>query len=258
MFDRILRVFAAVAILTTAFWAFRAFQAADTTIANPSGQSAAQAPSFDLALGYPTSPQKAGESFLIQARIRGVSGTGERGGISISFPQIEDGQRGGISTSYISDGGDRRYHGNYTSSTADISLVATGGMAVFMYRKGDVIQNPSLPEMTARHLLIESEGIDWDSSSDRILQLQVTPKRAGEFRFAVRGWICADGYQNCEREPRPDSPRGEWQDQQGMSAAFASVAIEPAPASEEVPVSPFVTLLFLVGIVAVVIWATRD
>ena len=255
MFDRISRVFAAVAILATAFWAFRAFQDLDPIIASPPGKPAAQATSFDLALNYPTTPRKVGESFLIQAWIRGVSGTGERGGISISFPQIEDGQRG-VSTSYTSADGDRRYQGDYASSAADISLVATGGMAVFTYRKGDAIQNPSLPEMTARHLLIESEGIDWDASSERILQLQITPNRAGEFRFEVRGWICADGYQNCEREPRPDS--GEWQDQQGMSAVFASVAIEPAPASEEVPVSPFVTLLFLAGI-AVVIWAvTRD
>lgn len=255
MFERILRVLATVAILATAFWTFP-FQDEDLVAASPPEQPAAQALSFDLALSYPTTPQEVGESFLVQARIRDVRGTGERGGISFSFPQIEDGQLGEISSSFIADNGDRLYQRDYTSSAADIFSVATGGMGVFIYRKGDAIDNPSLPEMTARHLLIESDGIDWDSSSDRILQLQVTPKRSGSFRFGVRGWVCADGYQNCEREPRPGSPRDEWQDQQGMSSAFVSVEVAPPP--EEPPPSLLATLLLLAGIVAVVIWVTRD
>ena len=252
------RVFAVVAILAAAFWAFSPFQAADLVVANPPGQPAAQAPSFDLSVSYPTTQQEVGGSFYIQARIHNIRGTGERGGISFSFPQIEDGGRGGTSSSFIADDGDRRYQGDYISSAADIIFLTTGGIGVFVYRKGESIENPSLPEMAARHLLIESDGIDWDSFSDRIMQLQVTPKRAGEFRFGVRAWVCADGYQNCEREPSPGSPRDEWQDQQGMSARFGSVAVAPAPEEEEVPLNPFGALIFVAGIVALIWWLSRD
>ena len=248
-------VFAVVAILAAAFWAFSPFQATDLVIANPPGQSAAQAPSFDLSVSYPTTQQEVGGSFYIQARIHNVRGTGERGGLSFSFPQIADGGRGGTSSSFVADG-DRRYQGDYISSAADIVFLTTGGMGVFVYRKGESIENPTLPEMTARHLLIESDGIDWDSFSDRIMQLQVTPKRAGEFRFGVRAWVCADGYQNCEREPSPGSPRDEWQDQQGMSARFGSVAVAPAP--EEDPPSLFAALIVIAVIAAVVWWLSRD
>ena len=264
VFKRILSVLATIAILATAFWAFSRFQSADLAFAGAPGQSAAQAPSFDLSLSYPTSPRRVGESFYIRARIHSVRGTGERGGISFSFPQIEDGGRGEISSlvvDVVDDDVNTLYLGDYISSAADIFIAATGGIGASMYRKGDAIENPSLPEMTARHLLIENDVIGWDSFSDRMMEAQVTPKRAGEFRFGVRGWICADGYQNCEREPRPGSPRDEWQDQQGMSARFGSVAIEPAP--EESPLNRFgmliaVAAIAVAAIAATVLWGRRD
>ena len=261
MFKRILSVLATVAILATAFWAFSRFQSADLALASPPGQSAAQAPSFDLSLSYPASPQRVGESFYIRARIHNVRGTGERGGIAFSFPQIEDGERGEISSLVIDSDGNTLYLGDYISSAADIGIVATGGIGASVYRKGDAIENPGFPDVTARHLLIENDVTGWDSSSDRIMEVQVTPKRAGDFGFGVLGWICADGYRNCEREPRPGSPRDEWQDQRGMSVRFGSVAIEPAP--EEAPLNRFgmliaVAVIAVATIAAIVLWGRRD
>ena len=173
--------------------------------------------SFTLTRSSPPSHVEVGESFEIAGRIHGVSGGGERGGISISFPSLTGG---------------RAYADSYESSAADVREVRSNGMSVFTYAEGDAIDNPALPETTARYLLFESDGIRWSSSTDRTLRLRVTPKRAGEFPILIRAWVCADRYSQCARSPR-DGVR----DQQGMKAMSVSVTVvdPPAPTPEPPP-----------------------
>ena len=175
--------------------------------------------SFTLTRGSLPNSVEVGESFEVEARVHRLSGEGERGGISISFPSLTGG---------------RAYADRYTSAAADVHEDRSNGMEVFVYREGDAIDNPSLPETPARHLQFESDGIRWSSSTDRTLRLRVTPKRAGEIPIRIRAWVCADGYSQCARSP-VDGVR----DQQGMMAMSASVAVvapaptpAPAPAAE--------------------------
>ena len=175
--------------------------------------------SFTLTRGSLPNSVEVGESFEVEARVHRLSGEGERGGISISFPSLTGG---------------RAYADSYTSAAADVHEDRSNGMEVFVYREGDAIDNPSLPETPARHLQFESDGIRWSSSTDRTLRLRVTPKRAGEIPIRIRAWVCADGYSQCARSP-VDGVR----DQQGMMAMSASVAVvapaptpAPAPAAE--------------------------
>ena len=182
-------------------------------------------PSFALSWDTP-SKATVGETFDIEARIYNVSGTGDRGGISISFPNLT----GGVP-----------YADSYTSSAADVREVSSNGMSVFTYAEGDTIDNPGLPETTARHLLFESDGLRWSSSTDRTLRLRVAPKRAGDFPIRIRGWICADGYRLCARQPYPGSPREDGRDQQGLSAVFRTVRVVEPPTPTPTPM-PSVTI----------------
>ena len=182
-------------------------------------------PSFALSWDTP-SKATVGESFDIEARIYNVSGTGDRGGISISFPNLT----GGVP-----------YADSYSSSAADVREVGSDGMSVFTYAEGDTIDNPGLPETTARHLLFESDGLRWSSSTDRTLRLRVTPKRAGDFPIRIRGWICADGYRLCARQPYPGSSREDGRDQQGLSAVFRTVRVVKPPTPTPTPTPIFTT-----------------
>ncbi len=181
----------------------------------PTPAPAQSPPSFGLAWDYPDDPVTVGESFNIEARIYSVSGTGERGGISFSFPSLTG---GGVRSN------------RYESSAADISEVQSNGMDVAFYAEGSSINHADGQRINASHLLVESEGSGWSSSSDRTLRLRVTPKRAGRFEFRVRGWLCADGYQICAYQPAPGARRDDGRDQQGRSVVIRGVNVEAAPA----------------------------
>ena len=186
---------------------------------NVAAPAPAESLSFTLTRGSLPNSVEVGESFEVEARVHRLSGEGERGGISISFPSLTGG---------------RAYADRYTSAAADVHEDRSNGMEVFVYREGDAIDNPSLPETPARHLQFESDGIRWSSSTDRTLRLRVTPKRAGEIPIRIRAWVCADGYSQCARSP-VDGVR----DQQGMMAMSASVAVvAPAPTPAPAPAAP--------------------
>ena len=157
-----------------------------------------------------------GRSFEFDVELRNGGGDGDHGGVSVSFPSLSGGSKSSNS---------------YSSSRADVRAVSyTGGRSdVSLYKTGDSINRSNGARMSARHLLIESDDSTWRSSTRRVLTLRVTPKRAGEFRFMVRGWICADRYSNCSRSPTSGSS-----DQQGYRASVRTVnvtaAAAPAPA----------------------------
>ena len=157
-----------------------------------------------------------GRSFEFDVALRNDGGDGDHGGVSVSFPSLSGGSKSSNS---------------YSSSRADVRVVSyTGGRSdVSLYKTGDSINRSNGARMSASHLLVESDDSTWRSSTRRVLTLRVTPKRAGEFSFMVRGWICADGYSSCSLSPSSGSS-----DQQGYRASVRTVnvaaAAAPAPA----------------------------
>ncbi|MCY4473859.1 MAG: hypothetical protein OXC83_00275, partial [Chloroflexi bacterium] len=165
-----------------------------------------------------------GESFTLRVRMHGVAAGGEHGGVSVSFPSLT--QSGG------SDGG-------HSSSLADVEVVSytTGLSQVAFFQPGAMIYHrEGNRQFAAEYLLVESDDASWSTSDDRTLVLRITPKRAGEFPMLVRGWLCADGYTGCTREPSESSAT----DQQGWRAEEMSVNVAPAdtaPASGRIAFS---------------------
>ena len=164
--------------------------------------------SFSMSATAP-SAGTVGQSFDIVARVHGVGGSGDGGGISISFPSLV----GGSESS-----------GRYTSSAADVQVASTTGWDdVSIYKSGDTVWDSTGRERPAAHLLVEASDDTWSSSSDRTLRLRVTPKTAGDFAIRIRGWIC--DAQDCERSPASANAR----DQQGHAATVKTVSVSASP-----------------------------
>ena len=113
----------------------------------------------------------------------------------------------------------------------------TGGLSnVTFHQPGAAIHHrENNRQFPAEYLLVESDDASWSSSDDRTLRLRITPKRAGEFPIQIRGWLCADGYTDCSRQPNV----GSAVDQQGYAVELATVQVEgstttPAPVADGV------------------------
>ena len=156
---------------------------------------------------------KAGQSLDLTVRMHNVRGTGEHGGISVSFPDLN------------TDTNDSVEGNLYSATVADVERVSyTSGLSRVAFHKPgeDVIYHSNNNrQFTARDLLVESDDPSWSQGDDRTLTLRITPKQEGEFRMLIRGWICADTtdegeYTNCSR--RPSSSDTPDTDQQGYPA----------------------------------------
>jgi len=66
--------------------------------------AASQPPSFSMSWGWSASSVQAGQSFTLDVRIHNLSGPGEHGGVSVSFPNLD--QSGASSSSFSSSKGD--------------------------------------------------------------------------------------------------------------------------------------------------------
>ena len=170
---------------------------------------------FELDWDVSDSTVEVGESFTLRVWMSGLQLRGEHGGISVSFPSLT-----------VSGGGDGRYSSSvaevevldYTSGLSNVAFHQPGAT---IYRSDDVTRFP------AEYLLVESDDAPWPRSAGRTLRLRITPKRAGEFRIQVRGWICEDGYTDCSRSPAG----GNFADQQGHPIEVATVQVEGTAAA---------------------------
>ena len=183
-----------------------------TTMLAPNHGNVAHAAGPDFVLNWSGQPYQVelGGSFTLTVRMHGVGGSGDHGGISISFPSLT--QRNTSSSSY-----------RYRSDKADVDVISytTGRSNVTLFDKGDTVWDSRDRQMTVNYLLIESDDSSWSSSSDRTLTIRITPREAGQFYIYGRGWICADNYDDCSREtPSPSSSTRT--DQQGYSVGNAS------------------------------------
>ena len=152
---------------------------------------------------------EAGESFTLTVRMHEVQEAGEHGGISVSFPSLTDG--GDSSDAFSSTVADVEAI-SYTTGLANVTFHGPGKT---IYHKDD---NRMFP---AEHLLVESDDPEWSPSDSRTLTLRITPKRSGEFPMRVRGWICAEEYTRCNRNP----VSGDGTDQQGHGVSVVTVVV---------------------------------
>ncbi len=153
------------------------------------------------------------DSFELTLRMHSVERFGEHGGISVSFPSLTD--PGGSN-----DG--------YSSPLAEVEVVsyATGLDKVTFHQPGQTIYHrEGNRQFPAEHLLVEADDASWPEAEDRTLVIGITPKIAGDFEVLVRGWLCADGYTVCTRNPGT-SPVS---DQQGWAAQRIVVQVKPSP-----------------------------
>ena len=166
-------------------------------------------PPFVLAWNASDSTVEAGESFTLTVRMYDVQQAGEHGGISVSFPSL------------TVSGGSKDRH---SSSVADVeSLDYTSGLSniTFHQPSATIYHRENNRQFPAEYLLVESDDPTWSRSDDRTLVLQITPKLGGEFLIQIRGWICADEYTDCSRQPAG----GSITDQQGWVVDQTSISV---------------------------------
>ena len=169
----------------------------------------AAGPSFTLSWDTSSSTVNVGDSFTLEVRLHNVSGTGDHGGISVSFP-------------WLTDSGASSY--SYSSSKANVEVLSytTARSRVSLYDRGDTIYDSGNRQIRADYLLVEADDPSWSSSSDRLLRLRISPKQANDsFSIQLRGWICADEYQDCSRAPSSGGRR----DQQGWPVENRTVTV---------------------------------
>ena len=171
------------------------------------GNSTVAPQSFNLEWETSATSVDAGESFTLTVRMHSPQQPGEHGGISVSFPTLTE--SGGSNDRYSSDSADVEAL-DYTSGLSNVTFHQPG--AAIYHREGNL-------QFPAEYLLVESDDPSWSTSDDRTLRLRITPKHGGEFPIQIRGWLCADGYTDCARNPAD----GAETDQQGWPAILVSV-----------------------------------
>ena len=174
---------------------------------------------FQLEWDFSKTGVHAGESFTLTVRMYDLQQAGEHGGISVSFPTLTGAGGSG---------------GGYSSSVANVAVVdyTSGVSNVAFHRPGATIYRADgVTTFPAGYLLVESDDPSWSRTSDRTLVLRIMPKAAGEFPIQVRGWLCADGYSNCARNPSS----GAATDQQGHVVGQATVSVTAASAATPTP-----------------------
>ena len=157
-----------------------------------------------------------GESVDLEFQISLRSGTGGHGGISVSFHDLT--ARGGNSSSYDS-----------VQGTVTTISYTNGSSHVAYFDEGDqIFKGNDANRSSAEYLLVESDDDDWPSRSGsdyvwRTLKLRVTPKEPGAFLIYSRFWLCGNGYEDCDRRPRPE--HSDQEDQQRWSVYEDTVEV---------------------------------
>ena len=131
------------------------------------------------------------DTFTIRFAMRRTSGGAGNGGISVSFPGLDQTNSSGSNRSYdslkasvVTD--------SYTNGSNKVSYFASGYSPI---HKADGTQD------AADYLLVETDDTSWPLNSYRSLELEVTPKTTGFLVINYRYWLCGSGYQNCTYSP---------------------------------------------------------
>ncbi len=175
-------------------------------------------PTAEIEVGGPTGRSvDVGERFLLSFTLGELSGSGDHGGITISFPSLTDPDESSAQHVYSS-----------SQAHVDVSLYSGDRSNVHFREVGDTIYSASGRTMPAEHLLVEFDEPSWTESSSITIVLRVTPKQNGRFDVRYRQWVCSDGYDNCSRADRSATVL----DQQGWRAHAMTVDVTEPPADD--------------------------
>ena len=157
-----------------------------------------------------------GESFTLTVRLKDAQPAGGHGGISVSFPGLEaTADDSVIGSLYSSPAADVEIV-SYSTRLSDVTFYKPGEDRI--HRASDNVLN------TAGNLLVEADDTQWSQGGDRELVVKITPNEVpsdGAFEILVRGWVCEDDYDDCERQPVSSNT----QDQQGWPAEELTVGV---------------------------------
>ena len=131
------------------------------------------------------------DTFTIRFSMRRTSGGAGHGGISVSFPGLDQANSSGSNSSYDSPKA-RVVTDSYTNGSPKVSYFASGYSPI---HRADGTQQ------AAEYLLVETDDTSWPLNTYRTLELEVTPKTTGLLIINYRYWLCGSGYQNCTYDP---------------------------------------------------------
>ena len=135
------------------------------------------------------------ETVTVRFSMRRLSGSSGNGGITVSFPDLDQANSLQSSSSYASaDGSVSTW--SYTNGTSKVHYFPSGYSPIHLANGGTDI---------ARYLIVETDDTDWPDTNSledhRTLELRVTPKREMTFRIYYRFWLCRSGHDDCARHP---------------------------------------------------------
>ena len=154
--------------------------------------------------GQPSSIEL-GETFEIAIEAKNWGDTASIGGISISFPKLDE--RSSDKNNYSKSDGRVEILRRAQGYTTETNFYAPGG-GRNVARKQTVGIDPS-------YLLVEVQWNDWKANAEKFVRLSITPSEEGTFPINIRTWVCETlEYQNCVYDPHPNDPDGVTGDQQ--------------------------------------------
>ena len=172
------------------------------------------------------------DTFTVRFSMRRTSGGAGNGGISVSFPGLDQADTNSNASAYDSAKASV-VTDSYTNGSSKVSYFASGYSPI---HRADGTQQ------TAEYLLVETDDTSWPLNTYRTLELEITPKTTDDLVINFRYWLCGDGYQNCTYSP--DS--GSVDRQQGWNVDTFRVLVrnrEPtarrvSPSSRDVELEP--------------------
>ena len=181
------------------------------------GAPSAAVPGYQFSESISDTNIQTGDTITLTFKLRRMAGQAGHGGITVSFPGLDQANSGGSSSSYDSADGSVSTR-SYTNGTSKVYYFPAGYSP---------IHNEDGSQGTAGYLIVESDDTDWPYQDYRTLELDVTPKAPGSFQIYYRFWLCGDQYNDCARGPGSNRV-----DQQGWDVGVYTVDVT-SPSSDD-------------------------
>ena len=204
----------AIAVAAVAFFLFQWLMAPQPGSASNLGAPLMVAPAIQTTPYISDSSIYVNETVTVRFSMRRLSGSSGNGGITVSFPDLDQSNSLQSSSSYDSaDGSVSTW--SYTNGRSKVYYLPSGYSPIHLANGGTG---------TAQYLIVETDDTDWPATNSqqdyRTLELRVTPKREGTFRIYYRFWLCSSGYDDCRRHPGSSRV-----DQQGWNVGVYNVTV---------------------------------
>lgn len=202
---------------TTRYYAVRAFKGAYLSdFSNTAVGTTFDVPSADITeIYFDRTTVNANDPFLLRVSLQNIGGgAADNGGISISFPDVDEVNQWPSNNNYQSNQADILRNSSSTFASED----------VIAYDFGSTIVNSSGSNMSAQYLLMEAEKSNWGVNETRTIVYVITPKVPGVMQLKIRGWLSWNGYNDVSRDPA-SSGSGIGSDQQGYFTFERTVTV---------------------------------